>query len=106
MIDIETIRIFVGETARHQGLPVYELIIREARKRGLAGATVYRGVMGFGANSQIHTSKILRLSEDLPIVIEIVDTPERIQAFLPHLESIQIKGAYSITPGKGMLHLK
>jgi uncharacterized protein len=81
------LRIFIGESDQHQGRPLYEVIVEAARKRGLAGATVLRGVLGFGANSRIHTSKILRLSEDLPVVIEIVDRPDRIGGFLPELDS-------------------
>jgi uncharacterized protein len=80
------LRIFIGESDKLHGKPLYEIIVEEARKRGMAGATVVRGFLGFGANSRIHTSKVLRLSEDLPIVIEIVDTEERIEAFLPDLD--------------------
>ena len=80
------LRIFVGESDRHGGLPLYEWIVRQARERGLAGATVLRGVEGFGAHSRLHTAKILRLSEDLPIVIEIVDSKEKIEAFLPVID--------------------
>jgi len=81
------LRIFVGENDKHQGLPLYEWIVREARRRGLAGATVLRGHEGFGANSRLHTAKILRLSSDLPIVIEIVDTEEKIESFLPVIDA-------------------
>lgn len=84
--DGKLLRIFVGESDRHQGLPLYEWIVRKARERGLAGATVLRGLEGFGAHSRLHTAKILRLSSDLPIVIEIVDTEEKIQAFLPSID--------------------
>lgn len=80
------LRIFVGESDRQGGLPLYEWIVRQARERGLAGATVLRGVEGFGAHSRLHTAKILRLSEDLPIVIEIVDAKEKIEAFLPVID--------------------
>lgn len=80
------LRIFIGESDKLHGRPLYEVIVEEARKRGMAGATVLRGMLGFGATSRIHTSKILRLSEDLPMVIEIVDTQERIDAFLPYLD--------------------
>jgi len=80
------LRIFVGEKDKHGGLPLYEWIVRTARKRGLAGATVLRGHEGFGANSRIHTTKILRLSFDLPIVIEIVDTEEKIESFMPIID--------------------
>lgn len=77
----------MGESDRHGGVPLYEWIVRQARERGLAGATVLRGVEGFGAHSRLHTAKILRLSEDLPIVIEIVDSKEKIEAFLPVIDA-------------------
>ena len=80
------LRIFVGESDRHDGHPLYEWIVRKAREHGLAGATVLRGLEGFGAHSRVHTAKILRLSTDLPIVIEIVDTEEKIEAFLPEID--------------------
>jgi hypothetical protein len=82
------VRIFVGESDKHHHIPVYEKIVLEARKAGLAGATVTKGVMGFGINSRIHTSKILRLSEDLPIIIEIVDELDKIEKFIPVLHDI------------------
>ena len=82
------LRIFIGESDRHGQHPLYEAIVLEARKAGLAGASVVRGVMGFGKNSVIHTAKILRLSEDLPMVIEIVDTLEKVKAFLPALDDL------------------
>ena len=77
------LRIFIGESDKHEGTPLYEWIVRKAKEHGLAGTTVLRGVEGFGAHSRLHTAKILRLSEDLPIVVEIVDTREKIEAFLP-----------------------
>ena len=80
------LRIFVGESDRWKGGPLYEGIVLRAREFGLAGATVLRSPMGFGAASRIHTAKILRLSEDLPIIIEIVDAEARIEAFLPELD--------------------
>jgi len=86
--DGKLLRIFVGEADRHAGRPVYEAIVRKARELGLAGATVWRGIESFGANSRIHTAAILRLSEDLPIIIEIVDTEERIRAAMPELDAI------------------
>jgi hypothetical protein len=77
------LRIFIGEQDRHAGKPLYEWIVLQARQHGLAGATVLRGIMGFGANSRvIHTFRIERLSEDLPIVVEIVDTREKLEAFM------------------------
>jgi PII-like signaling protein len=90
------LRIFIGESDRRGGRPLYELIVEEARRRGLAGATVLRGVMGFGAHSRIHTTKILRLSEDLPMVIEIVDEADKINAFLPDLDSMIREGLVTL----------
>jgi hypothetical protein len=86
------LRIFIGESDRWHHQPLYEAIVLEARKQGLAGATVLRGPMGFGAHSRIHTSKILRLSEDLPLIIEIVDTAPAIAAFLPSLDEMVSEG--------------
>lgn len=82
----QLLRIFIGESDKHDGRPLYEWIVIEAKAQGLAGATVLRGMMGFGAHSHIHTAKILRLSEDLPIIIEIVDTHEKLNAFLAHID--------------------
>ena len=84
--DAMLLRIFIGENDRHGQRPLYEAIVLAARERGLAGATVIRGPMGYGASSRLHTAKILRLSEDLPLVIEIVDSEEKINAFLPVLD--------------------
>ena len=84
------LRVFIGESDKLHGRSLYEVIVDEARRRGLAGATVLRGLLGFGAHSRIHTSKLLRISEDLPIVVEIVDAPERIQAFMPCSEARRI----------------
>jgi len=80
------LRIFIGESDSHNGIPLYEWIVNKARENGLAGATIIRGIEGFGANSRIHTTKILRLSEDLPIIIEIIDTLEKIENFLPQID--------------------
>ncbi len=80
------LRVFIGESDKHDGRPLYEWIVLQAREHGLAGATVLRGIEGFGAHSRLHTAKILRLSEDLPIVVEIVDTREKIEAFLPVID--------------------
>jgi uncharacterized protein len=85
------LRIFIGETDRWQHHPLYEAIVLKARELHLAGATVLRGPMGFGKSSRLHTAKILRLSMDLPLVIEIVDTEEKIQGFLPVLDEM-VKG--------------
>lgn len=86
--DSKLLRIFVGDSDKIGSLPVYEKIVLEAKKLGLAGATVFKGFMGFGQSSRLHTAKILRLSEDLPIVIEIVDTQNKIDEFLPILDKI------------------
>jgi uncharacterized protein len=82
------LRVFVGESDKHGHIPLYESIVLSARKAGLAGATVLRGLMGYGRHSVVHTSKILRLSEDLPMVVEIVDSLPKIEAFLPTLDAM------------------
>jgi PII-like signaling protein len=82
------VRIFIGENDRWHGKPLYEAVVERAREAGLAGATVVRGLMGFGAKSRIHTAKVLRLSEDLPLVIELVDSAEKIQKVLPMLDEM------------------
>lgn len=92
----ELLRIFIGESDRWHGKPLYEAIVQKAREQGLAGATVLRGLEGFGADSRMHTAKILRLSEDLPIVIEMVDKPERIQSFLPELDEMVEEGMITL----------
>lgn len=86
------LRIFIGESDRWHGRPLYEAIVEHTRKEGLAGATVLRGIEGFGADSRLHTSRILRLSEDLPVVIEIVDTAENIDRVLPALDEMVGEG--------------
>jgi PII-like signaling protein len=83
----QLLRIFIGESDRREGLPLYEWIVRKAREHHMAGATVLRGLEGFGAHSRVHTAKILRLSQDLPIVIEIVDTKEKIHGFLDLIDA-------------------
>jgi uncharacterized protein len=80
------LRIFIGESDQVENQPLYEAIVFEARKQGLSGATVTRGIMGYGANTRIHTAKIFELSSDLPLVIEIVDTEEKIRKFTPIVE--------------------
>lgn len=99
------LRIFVGESDRHGHHPLYEAIVLKARENGLAGATVLRGVMGFGKHSILHTAKILRLSEDLPMVIEIVDSAEKIDAFLPVLDQMIKDGLVTLEHVK-VLHYK
>lgn len=80
------LRIFIGENDKHEGRPLYQWLVKEARAQQLAGATVLRGIMGFGASSRIHTSKLERLSLDLPIVVEIIDSHDRLDAFLRHID--------------------
>ncbi len=90
------LRIFIGDSDKRHGRPLAEIIVESARAAGLAGATVLHGHIGFGAHSRIHTSKILRLSEDLPVVIEIVDRPDRIAAFLPQLDQLIGEGLVTL----------
>lgn len=90
------LRIFIGENDRDDGRPLYESIVLKAREMQLAGATVLRGGMGFGHSSRLHTTKILRLSEDLPLIVEIVDSEEKINAFLPVLEGIMSSGLVTL----------
>src|ERR1700681_2335761 len=90
--DAVLLRIFIGESDEFGGRPLYEAIVLKAREMHLAGATVLRGPLGFGKSSHMHTAKILRLSMDLPMVIEIVDSLEKINAFLPHLEGMMRGG--------------
>jgi PII-like signaling protein len=90
------LRIFVGESDHREGKPLYEWIVLKARELNLAGATVLRGIMGFGAHSRLHTAKVLRLSEDLPVVIEIVDTEENLQKLLPLLDDAVDEGLITL----------
>jgi len=94
--EADLLRVFIGESDKFEGRPLYEAIVHEARKRGMAGATVLRGALGFGAHSRLHSAKILRLSEDLPMVVEIVDKPERIEEFLPKLDAMIDEGMVTI----------
>ena len=94
--DAKLLRIFFGEADRFEGRPLYEAIVLKARAMGLAGATVLRGPMGFGKSSHMHTAKILRLSEDLPLVIEIVDTEAKIDAFVPLLDAMMGSGLVTL----------
>jgi len=102
--EAELLRIFIGESDKHDGKPLYEAIVVAARKDGLAGATVFRGVMGFGAHSRVHTSKILMLSEDLPMVVEIVDATEKIEAFLPVLDNMMAEGLVTVERAKVLVY--
>lgn len=86
------LRVYLGQHDRYGSHPLYEAIMKEARRRGLAGATVLRGVAGFGADSRMHAEKLLTLSEDLPLVVEIVDREESIEAFLPFLDEVVSEG--------------
>jgi uncharacterized protein len=90
------LRIYLGESDHQGHQPLYEVIVLKAREAGLAGATVLRGAMGFGASSRLHTAKILRLSVDLPLIIEIVDTEEKINAFLPQLQALMGGGLVTL----------
>ena len=92
----QLLRIFIGENDQWVGRPLYEAIVARALEAGLAGTTVVRGLMGFGAKSRVHTAKVLRLSEDLPIVVEIVDRRERIEAFLPTLDEMVADGLVTL----------
>jgi uncharacterized protein len=94
--DRRLLRIYIGESDSWQHRPLYEELVRVARERGLAGATVLRGIEGFGASSHLHTARILRLSEDLPLVIEIVDTADRIEAFVQEIDPMIGDGLITI----------
>ncbi len=106
------VRVYIGESDRWKGQALYTAIVQAARAAGLAGATALRGIEGFGAASTIHTARILRLSEDLPIIVEIVDIPERLDAFLPDLlamvggglvtvDEVQVLHYHHGEPGEG-----
>jgi len=94
--DGQLLRIFIGENNRWEGKPLWEAVVLKARELGLAGATVLRGTAGYGAHSRIHTTKVLRLSENLPVVIEIVDKPERIEQILPLLDEMVEEGMITL----------
>jgi PII-like signaling protein len=90
------LRIFIGESDKHGRKPLYQAIVEMLREEGMAGATVLRGIEGFGANSHLHTARILRLSEDLPVVIEVADTEERIEAVMPKLDEMVRDGLVTL----------
>ena len=90
------LRVFLGETDSYKGKPLYEAIVLKARELNLAGATVLRGIMGYGAHSRIHTAKVLRLSEDLPLIVEIVDSEEKINKILPFLDESVKEGLITL----------
>ena len=92
----QLLRIFIGESDKWGGVPLYEAIILKARELNIAGATMLRGMMGYGAASRIHTAKILRLSEDLPVVVEIVDGAEKIAALLPFIDEMVEEGLVTL----------
>ena len=94
--DGKLLRVFIGESDVWQHEPLYRAIVLKARELGLAGATVLRGPMGFGANSRMHTAKLLELSTDLPIIVEIVDSPAKVQALLPFLDEAVTEGLITI----------
>jgi uncharacterized protein len=94
--EAQLLRIFIGEAQRHDGKPLYEAIVLKARELHLAGATVLRGGLGYGHTSHLQTAKILRLSDDLPLVIEIVDSEEKIKAFLPVLDGMMASGLITL----------
>ncbi len=97
------LRIFIGESDKKDGMPLYEWIVRRAKAEGIAGATVLRGIEGYGGHSQIHTHKILQLSTDLPVIIELIDTLEKIDAFMPILGEV-LKGGL-VTQEKAKIRL-
>ena len=90
------LRIFIGESDKHGRKPLYQAIVEMLREEGMAGATVLRGIEGFGATSHLHTARILRLSEDLPIVIEVADTAERIEAIMPRIDEMVSDGMVTL----------
>jgi uncharacterized protein len=92
----QLLRILIGESDRWEGKPLYEALVFKAREMGLAGATMLRGLMGYGAASRIHTAKILRLSEDLPVIVEIVDSPEKISSFLLVVDEMVQEGLVTL----------
>lgn len=94
--DAALLRVFIGESDRYQGHPLYEAIVTKAREMHMGGATVLRGPMGYGRTSRLHTAKVLRLSEDLPIVVEIVDSQEKIDEFLPVLDGMIASGLVTL----------
>ncbi len=102
--DAVLLRVFIGESDRYQHRPLYEAIVLKARQLDLAGATVLRGPMGFGKSSHLHTAKILRLSMDLPIVIEIVDSEDKVNAFLPVLDEMMGGGLVTLERAKVIRH--
>lgn len=102
--DGKLLRIFIGEQDKWHGQPLYEAIVHLAKKEGMAGATAIKGFMGFGAKSHMHTAKLLRLSEDLPIIIELVDSEEKVNAFLPRLDEMVKEGLVTLEKANVMMY--
>lgn len=102
--EAELLRIFIGEADKFEGRPLRDVIVEEARRRGMAGATVTTGQQGFGANSRINTASALRLSQDLPVIIEIVEQPDVIAEFLPILDSMIGEGLVTLEPVKVIIY--
>lgn len=100
----QLLRIFIGEADKWQGKPLYEEIVYLAKKEKMAGATVIKGFMGFGCKSHMHTAKLLRLSEDLPIIIEIVESEEKIRKFIPHLDEMVREGLITVEKANVILY--
>ncbi|HQP91777.1 MAG TPA: DUF190 domain-containing protein [Candidatus Omnitrophota bacterium] len=90
------LRVFIGESDQYKGKALYEQIVLKARELNLAGATVLRGIMGFGADSRLHSSKLLRLSEDLPVVVEIIDSEEKLNTLMPFLDEVVTEGLITL----------
>jgi PII-like signaling protein len=104
--DAVLLRIFLGENDHYQGRPLYEALVLKAREMHMGGATVLRGPMGFGHSSRLHTSKILRLSEDLPLVVEIVESDEKVKEFLEVIDPMMISGLITLEKVQVLLYGK
>jgi len=102
--EAQLLRIYIGEQKHHHSRPLYEAIVMKARELGLRGATVLRGPLGYGHSSRMHTAKVLRLSEDLPVVIEIIDAPAKIEAFLPVLDGMMSGGLVTLERAQVIAH--
>ncbi|MFA5357076.1 MAG: DUF190 domain-containing protein [Candidatus Omnitrophota bacterium] len=98
------LRIFIGEADKWNGKPLYEEIVFLAKKSGMAGATAIKGFLGFGRKSHMHTAKLLRMSEDLPIIIEIVDSEEKINQFIPQLDNMVKEGLITLEKAKVIMY--
>ena len=102
--DALRLRIYIGERDTHKGRALHDVILESARREGLAGGTGFRGLAGFGGNSVVHTARVLRLSEDLPIVVEIIDDAPKIEAFLPRVEALLAEGLVTVDPVRVLLY--